>query len=294
MSNVSKSNNNNIDNIKQIIGERGLSIFSSDKLEHLNKQLETYQDHRWCFGKHNTQFMMTGMVLDIVTPLRTARQCLAEIERLYAACRENDLKIRKLKMEKKHKQMNMAKSGISTQEHDTLALEIEEADYQIQQTELYFTGALKSIKLYIDAFEDILKAKGVEEFDELDFEQEEIEYHIKTALLQSLRNIREKGTISEGNQMYLEHCGIDPSFAQYVLRSYHDDIENKLKDHKEVDTSTQTLTNLINNLYQNYKNHPNLKMQAKQMKLINSDACYIKPHNYDNIKQDINSWSEGR
>jgi hypothetical protein len=64
-----------------------------------------------------------------------------------------------------------------------------------------------------------LKSK-VNSFSEADYEKEETKNHLQRSLVQCIRDVRQDGRISKGEQEYLEHIGVNPSKAQMLMREY--------------------------------------------------------------------------
>lgn len=227
-------------------------VFNAQKLESLSIQLKEYERARKAFGKANSQWMDINLILSKPTPIRNARQALAHIERSYQAIKETEYKVKKLKIEKQIKERDLenCKDPLKSK---LLEIEIEEINYQISSAAYYFEGALKIIQTYIDAYEQICRSKGVEGFDEVDFEEQEEEYHIKTALLQSMRSIRASGRIDPGNQEYLEQCGLDPLVIDRMIQGFFLVQNNCIKDSNNPDLSMNTILAFIDSSYKMLK-----------------------------------------
>ena len=64
-----------------------------------------------------------------------------------------------------------------------------------------------------------LKSK-VSSFSEEDVEKEETKTHLKRSIVQCIRDIRQGGSITKGEQEYLEQIGVNPMKMQNILREY--------------------------------------------------------------------------
>lgn len=251
------------------------TIFTQEKLEKLSGQLVEFQRAKRAFGKAHSQWMDTNLILSKPTPIRNARQALAHIEKSFQAIKETEFRIKKLMVEKEIKQRDWEKNINDELKLKLTKIEIDEIDYQISTAAYYFEGALKTVQTYIDAYESICKAKGVEGFDEVDFEKEEEEYHIKTALSQSIRSIRKWGTIDEGNQEYLEQCGINPSAAHLAIQGFLLKENNKAKEGL-IDFSTKSLNEFIHFIYSDLKGYSKVEAQSHGIKSISQNALFLK------------------
>jgi hypothetical protein len=77
---------------------------------------------------------------------------------------------------------------------------------------------MKDILALNELFEQ-LKAK-VSGFSEEDIEKEETKTHLKRSIVQCIRDIRQSGSITKGEQEYLEQIGVNPTKMQHILRQY--------------------------------------------------------------------------
>ncbi|WKZ15424.1 MAG: hypothetical protein QY317_16130 [Candidatus Jettenia caeni] len=252
------------------------TVFNREKLERLSTQLKEYERAKKAFGKSHSQWMDINLILSKPTPIRNARQALAHIERSYQAIKETEYKIKKQKIEREMKLRELKKvENADELKAELLRVEIEEIDYQIKSAAYYFEGALKTIQTYIDAYEQICRSKGVEGFDEMDFEKQEEEYHVKTAILQSMRSIRASGRIDPGNQEYLEQCGINPSAIEKAIQGFLMKQDYDLRENK-VGLDMSSTYNFIDNCYLQFKGYSkkNAEQQFGIAESINKQAAY--------------------
>lgn len=259
------------------------TIFTQEKLEKLSGQLVEFQRAKRAFGKSQSQWMDINLTASKPTPIRSARQCLAQIEKSYSAIKETEYKIKKLMVEKEIKKRDWDKHIEDNLKLKLTKIEFEEIDHQIDTAAYYFEGALKTVQTYIDAYESICKSKNIAGFDELDFEYEEEEYHIKTALMQSLRAVRRCGTIDEGNQEYLEQCGIDPGVAQRLIIAFLNNQNNSTINNFSMETTHAFI-------HQAYLDFQGLSVKestrAGISNQINTAAAYIKTHKAKGVQGD--------
>jgi hypothetical protein len=70
-----------------------------------------------------------------------------------------------------------------------------------------------------------LKGK-VSDFSEADVEREESKAHLKRSLVQCIRDVRQNGSITKGEQEYMEQIGVNPGKMQRMIKDYVRDEEN--------------------------------------------------------------------
>lgn len=102
-----------------------------------------------------------------------------------------------------------------------------EIDYQIKLAEkregmasgmVYIEGAMKDILALNELYEQMkVKFDG---FTEDDFERQESKSHLKRSVVQCIRDVRQTGSITKGEQEYLEQIGVNPSKMLLLVREY--------------------------------------------------------------------------
>lgn len=223
--------------------------FTPEKIAELSKRLEVYAEKRNCWGRRQSAFMDLNMVLQKESPTANAKQCLAHIERSFDAAKETEYKIRLQRIDLQEKQERALLLEADTYEARRLAVEIEKGLWQIDRTAAYFEGALKTISTYLRAYEEICEAHKIEAFDERDYEEQQEEHHIKTCLKQSLRDIRQTGTIGAGNQEYCENCGLDPLSIQLVLVGWLEKQRQEINNGHHQNCSSGSMMAFLHELY---------------------------------------------
>ena len=157
-------------------------------------------------------------VLDVVdlTPINSARHLLAVVQRTRQALEEASISLRRKKLELKRKELElMSSEGNDT---DELVIDIDELNVQIANIEASGRGAVRKLATALEQYQNILTALGKEHLTELDYEQDQIRYHIMTAFNQALTAARARGgMIDEGNHIYLFQLGINGAVAQQEI-----------------------------------------------------------------------------
>jgi len=200
-------------------------------LENINKTLPAIKQTSSNFYKSHSQFM--GVMLDVtaITPIRSVKHTLAEIDKTRMALEESHIQMRKKEVElreKKHK----FKSDIDLTEFEKEMLEIEilEIKVNMNNSQNSIAGAIRKMSFFTNQYKSILKKLGKEDITEEEYEKEESRYHVMTCMKQGLNAARARnGVIDEGNLIYLFDMGINSTQAQAEIYAYLK-MENEMMD----------------------------------------------------------------
>ena len=142
-------------------------------------------------------------------------------------------------------------------------LEIQAARMESNNAELLIKveGALKEIETLSSMHDQLKEAIG--DVTEEQFEKAQVQSHIKRAMTQSIREIRERGAIGCGNQEYLEQVGVCVSSAKKEIMEFL----------AQEQTSGVANTSLLHSFVDDFANRyePVAKQQADFLK-FSSDA----------------------
>jgi hypothetical protein len=186
----------------------------------ISKNLPAIKASTENFNKTQSQFMDNMLTVAHPTPLRNVRQILAEMTKTDQALREAYIGCSKKEVQIKIKQRELEKATDSL-ERELVELDILELKNSLDVTSGYIQGALRKQANYIEQYESILAGIGKKTFTEEDFENEEEEYHIKTAFNQGVTAARARGgIIDEGNLIYVTQLGINGSLAARLIQQY--------------------------------------------------------------------------
>jgi hypothetical protein len=201
-----------------------------EMLEVVKKSLPEIQRSTSLFFKTQSQAMDNLMTVSAYTPLRNLRQILAQMNSTRAAIKEAQFKLQKKDIEVRTKKRSLAKflnddGTLKNQDNDLdvelLDLEIAEIVTNADDTRGYISGAIRTLTNYTEQYNNIVKAHGIGEWTEADFEKEEEKYHIMKAFEQAVCAARSRqGTIDEGNMIYLTQIGINGTTAQQFVMNY--------------------------------------------------------------------------
>jgi hypothetical protein len=179
----------------------------------------------------HTQWVWKHINLSYHSPWKNMRQISAEISRKKGALTEakwrqvkNEVKIKKIQ-----EQLQNGNEDGTLDYWKEVELKIKLAELQEGMVEgvRYIEGAMKDVLALNDMYEQ-LKGK-VNSFSEADVEKNESKAHMKRSLVQCIRDVRQSGSITKGEQEYLEQIGVNPSKVQKLIRQY-------VKSEEEQDT----------------------------------------------------------
>ena len=211
-------------------------------LENINKTLPAIKQSSSNFYKSHSQFM--GVMLDVtaITPVRSVKHTLAEIDKTRMALEEAHLKMMKKEIELKEKEKQLADGDYKNEfERDRLEVEILEIKVNMSNIQNSISGAIRKMNFFTNQYKSILKKLGKEDITEEEYEKEEANYHVMTCMKQALNAARARGgVIDEGNLIYLFDMGINSAQAQAEIYSYLD-MENKLMREGKAPTHEMTM-----------------------------------------------------
>ena len=191
-------------------------------LENINKTLPAIKQSSSNFYKSHSQFM--GVMLDVtaITPIRSVKHTLAELDKTRMALEEAQLKMMKKEIELKEKEKKLADGEYKNEfERDRLELEILEIKVNMSNIQNSISGAIRKMNFFTNQYKSILKKLGKEDITEEEYEKEESNYHVMTCMKQALNAARARGgVIDEGNLIYLFDMGINSAQAQAEIYAY--------------------------------------------------------------------------
>ena len=194
------------------------------------------------FYKSHSQFM--GVMLDVtaITPVRSVKHTLAEIDKTRMALEEAHIKMRKKEIELREKEHKL-KSDIDLNDFEKEMLEIEILEIKVNMNNIQnsITGAIRKMSFFTNQYKSILKKLGKEDITEEEYEKEESRYHVMTCMKQGLNAARARGgVIDEGNLIYLFDMGINSAQAQAEIYAYLK-MENEMMDKGQTPTHEMTM-----------------------------------------------------
>jgi len=191
-------------------------------LDNIHATLPAIKQSSSNFYKSHSQFM--GVMLDVtaITPIRSVKHTLAEIDKTRMALEEAHLKMRKKDIELREKEHKLKTDlDMTSFEKELLETEILEIQVNMNNIQNSITGAIRKMNFFTNQYKSILKKLGKEDISEEEYEKEESNYHVMTCMKQALNAARARGgVIDEGNLIYLFDMGINSAQAQAEIYAY--------------------------------------------------------------------------
>ena len=211
-------------------------------LTNINATLPAIKQSSSNFYKSHSQFM--GVMLDVtaITPIRSVKHTLAELDKTRMALEEAQLKMMKKDIELRQKEKKLNDGEYKDDlERELLETEILEVKVNMNNIQNSVSGAIRKMNFFTNQYKSILKKLGKDDITEEEYEKEESRYHVMTCLKQALNAARARGgVIDEGNLIYLFDMGINSAQAQAEIYAYLE-MENKLMKEGKAPTHEMTM-----------------------------------------------------
>ena len=212
-------------------------------LTNINTSLPAIKKSSSNFYKSHSQFM--GVMLDVtaITPIRSVKHTLAELDKTRMALEEAQLKMMKKDIELRQKEKKLNDGEYKDDlERELLETEILEVKVNMNNIQNSVSGAIRKMNFFTNQYKSILKKLGKDDITEEEYEKEESRYHVMTCLKQALNAARARGgVIDEGNLIYLFDMGINSAQAQAEIYAYLK-MENTLMEQGKAPTHEMTMT----------------------------------------------------
>ena len=173
-----------------------------------------YTERIW--DRSRSQWMLKHLTCSQADGWMRLRQIGAEMCRKRQALNEAKFGYLKNKMKIGVKREEMDEA--SPANYRLLEVEIMELESQMQEVLVKVEGALKEVQTLSDMHDSLKEHLG--EINEEEFEKAQTKAHIKRAMQQAIREVRECGRIRTGNQEYLEQSGVCVTHAFNLITDY--------------------------------------------------------------------------
>ena len=211
-------------------------------LTNINATLPAIKESSSNFYKSHSQFM--GVMLDVtaITPIRSVKHTLAELDKTRMALEEAQLKMMKKDIELRQKEKKLADGDFKDElERELLETEILEVKVNMNNIQNSVSGAIRKMNFFTNQYKSILKKLGKDDITEEEYEKEESRYHVMTCMKQALNAARARGgVIDEGNLIYLFDMGINSAQAQAEIYAYLK-MENDMMAQSKAPTHEMTM-----------------------------------------------------
>ena len=174
-----------------------------------------YTERIW--DRSRSQFMLKHLTCSQADNWTRLRQVSAEMARKRMALNEAKFgymeAVAKAKIKKqKHEQ------EVDPLKRELLEIQVMKMESQNAELLVKVEGALKEIETLAEMHDQLKEIIG--DVSEEEFEKAQVQSHIKRAMTQSIREVREKKVIGCGNQEYLEQVGVCVTSAMTEIQQY--------------------------------------------------------------------------
>ncbi len=230
-------------NFLEITNKSLVSFGGNDLQENLKKTetaLAELKPLQSIWNHSHSQWMWRHLNLSYLHPLKNLRQIAAEIARKQAALEQARWKYAQ-KQVKAAKLEEEISADLDKWTQAAKEISLGKLTSEMSQVLTLVNGCMKDILTLHDLYTQLKQQVG--DVNENDVEAEESKAHLQRSLVQSVRDVRERGAITKGEQEYLEQIGVNPGKVQKLIRNY---VEAEQQD--EADWSTDGLLDFIRSL----------------------------------------------
>ena len=203
---------------KESFGGRSLT----ENTQKVDYALQNVGELQNIWNHSHSQWTWRHLNLSYHAPYKNMRQIAAEVSSKKSALNEakwrhveNEMKLRKYEDELRKGQ---EAGTLDYWREVELKIKITKLQEGLAEGMKYIEGAMKDVLTLNELYEQ-LKEK-VSGFSEADIEKDETKTHLKRALVQCIRDVRQYGSISKGEQEYIEQIGVNPMKLQGLLKKY--------------------------------------------------------------------------
>jgi len=199
----------------ELIKKDNLPVKVNQKVvERVNASLAEVEEKTLAFDRNNSMTTLSLMSLTMLngqSPFRMMRQIMAEIEKRKMALNESQVTYAK----------NLEKIQKLEGNDDLVSqAKVRQLKTSTVLMESKINGAYKDIATLLDAYENIKKANGIEDWDEEAFEKEENRHHVRRGFELLYRNLMQGGGAHDSTLEYLQQYGLHPQIALLEVSGY--------------------------------------------------------------------------
>tara|TARA_Y100001935_G_C17309708_1_gene514949 strand:- start:38 stop:877 length:840 start_codon:yes stop_codon:yes gene_type:complete len=244
-------------------------------LKNIEDKMPAVQQASSNFYKSHSQFMNVMLDVTAITPIRSIKHSLAEIEKTKSALQEAQINMEKQKIKIKKKQRKLLKCKDDL-DREMLQVKIFEAQTGLANSQNNVQAAIRKMNFFVNQYESLLEHLGVTEITEEMYEKEEYKYHIMTCMKQALNSARPRGgMIDEGNMIYIFDLGINGAQAQLEVVNYLE-AENEIVKSGKEPTHEMTMR-WLEGCAEKWANDSKVFAKRRGFKLLDEESLTNKP-----------------
>lgn len=194
----------------------GRSLAQNTEL--VDKALQNTNELQNIWNRSHSQWTWKHINLHYHGDFKNVRQIAAEMNRKKSALNEAKWKHVKNEIAIKKIEEKLQTEKLDYWKEIDLQIQLAEKREAMANGMVYIEGAMKDVLALNELYEQ-MKDK-FEGFTEDEFEREESKSHLKRSVVQCIRDVRQTGSITKGEQEYLEQIGVNPTKMLYLIREY--------------------------------------------------------------------------
>ncbi len=245
------------------------------KILDLTKSLPEFKHSKKMFGRTNSQYTSQLMSMTMLGdgPYHFMKQCSAQIDNKTKALQGIYFKMKKIayrikKWEEKGTEYSL--------------LLAEEARVGLMEANDGISHAVREIRMYQEAYEEIREHHGIDEnWDEADFNKLEEENHIRMAFRLAIRRLLENGRIDRSTAEYMEQNGIHPMSGERIARQYHQEVTKLLDEGKA--PSVKHFYDFLDSMVEMFKGSHKNTMDRIGIKKIIRETSVMLTHDHEDM-----------
>lgn len=211
----------------------------AENMDRVDKAIANTRELSNVYNRNHTEWTRRHINMEYYDPWMNMRQISAEMSSRRQALDEakyrqleNEVEIRREQRKLDRllaKQAEMLKDGVvlgdTEEQYEDIDLDIMEVQISISRKQegmmngmSYIEGAMKEVLILEDLYEQL--KDQISDFSEVEWEANNARAHLRMAISQSLRDVRERGGISKGEQRLLEQIGVNPGVLERELQEF--------------------------------------------------------------------------
>jgi len=194
----------------------GRSLAQNTEL--VDKALQNTNELQNIWNRSHSQWTWKHINLHYHGDFKNVRQIAAEMNRKKSALNEAKWKHVKNEIAIKKIEEKLQTEKLDYWKEIDLQIQLAEKREAMANGMVYIEGAMKDVLALNELYEQ-MKDK-FEGFTEDEFEREESKSHLKRSVVQCIRDVRQTGSITKGEQEYLEQIGVNPTKMLFLIREY--------------------------------------------------------------------------
>lgn len=251
-----------MDNLEIFKNVSELVTLDKEQIELITKRLPEYFRVKSMIGHSTSQASYTLQTMNMISdsPMSRMKQCMAQVRKKYSALSEAYFSV-----EKKKLRINK----LLKKENEFSELEARKLTSEIAEISVSMENTLREIGLMQDLYDSIKKKNKIsDEWNEKDFEDQEIAHMIRSAFRICIHDLTAHGRVNAAATEYFEQLGIHPQYGEHLTRLYLVDTQKILNETKEI--TIQLMYDFLDEMVNKFKDSYKLALERMGIEELGS------------------------